>query len=74
MENTLIEIEHRICQGRTDKEIMEELDIKERMFYYYKQKIYQLSAEIQSKKNTAEVLAFEMQILKDRLSRMYRSI
>jgi ACT domain-containing protein len=74
MENTLMEIEHRICQGRTDKEIMEELGIKERTFYYYKEKIYQLSAHVQSKKNTAEVLAFEMQILKDRLSRMYRHL
>jgi hypothetical protein len=74
MEYTLMEIEHRICQGRTDKEIMDELDIRERTFYYYKEKIYQLSAEVQSKKNTAEVLAFEMQILKDRLSRMYRHL
>ena len=40
----------------------------------YKEKIYQLSAEVQSEKNTAEVLAFEMQILKDRLSRMYRHL
>ncbi|MBV9178109.1 MAG: hypothetical protein JO297_13840 [Nitrososphaeraceae archaeon] len=29
MENILMDIEHRICQGRTDKEIMEELGIKE---------------------------------------------
>jgi len=53
---------------------MDDLGIKERTFYYYKEKIYQLSAEIQSKKNTAEVLAFEMQILKDRLSRMHRHL
>ncbi|MBV9179230.1 MAG: hypothetical protein JO327_06255 [Nitrososphaeraceae archaeon] len=25
MENTLIDIEHRICEGRIDKEIMDEL-------------------------------------------------
>jgi FixJ family two-component response regulator len=74
MENVLMQIEHRICQGQTDKEIMEELGIRERTFYYNKEKIYQLSAEVQSKKNTAEVLAFEMQILKDRLSRMYRHL
>jgi hypothetical protein len=69
-----MEIERRICEGRTDKEIMDDLSIKERTFYYYKEKIYQQSAEVQSKKNTAEVLAFEMQILKDRLSRMYRHL
>ena len=69
-----MEIEHRICEGCTDKEIMDDLGIKERTFYYYKEKICQLSAEVQSKKNTSEVLAFEMQILKDRLSRMYRHL
>ena len=51
--------------------MMEELGIKERIFYYYKEKIYKQSAEIQAKK-TEQVLAFEMQILKDRLSRIYR--
>ena len=50
MENILIEIEHKICQGHTDKEIMKELGIKERIFYYYKEKLYQQSAEIQTKK------------------------
>ena len=69
-----MDIEHRICQGHTDKEIMEEFDIKERTFYYYKEKIYQQSAEIQAKKKTEEMLAFEMQILKDRLSRIYRHL
>ena len=68
-----MEIEHRICQGRTDKEIMDELGIKERIFYYYKEKLYQQSAEIQAKK-TEEIFAFEMQILKDRLSRIYRHL
>ena len=73
MENTLMEIEHKICQGHTDKEIMDELGIKERIFYYYKEKIYQQSAGIQAKKKE-QVLAFEMQILKDRLSRIYRHL
>ena len=68
-----MEIEHRICQGCIDKEIMEELSIKERTFYYYKEKLYKQSAEIQAKK-TEEILAFEMQILKDRLSRIYRHL
>lgn len=68
-----MEIEHRICQGHTDKEIMEEIGIKERTFYYYKEKLYQQSAEIQAEK-TKNVLAFEMQILKDRLTRLYRQL
>jgi hypothetical protein len=52
---------------------MEELSIKERTFYYYKEKLYQQSAEIQAKK-TEQILAFETQILKDRLTRMYRQL
>jgi hypothetical protein len=38
IEKELMDIEHRICHGYTDKEIMEELGIKERTFYYYKEK------------------------------------
>jgi DNA-binding CsgD family transcriptional regulator len=57
MENILMEIEHRICRGLTNKEIMDELGIKERTFYYYKERVHQRSAEIQAKK-TEEVLAF----------------
>ena len=68
-----MEIEHRICQGHTDKEIIEELGIKERTFYYYKEKLYQQSAEIQAKK-TEQILVFESQILKDRLTDMYRQL
>jgi len=71
IENELVEIEHKLCQGRTDKEIIEELNIKERTFYYYKNKLYQISASIQAKK-TEEIMAFEQQILKDRLTRLYR--
>jgi FixJ family two-component response regulator len=56
IEKDLIEIEHRICHGCTDKEIMEELEIKERTFYY-KEKIYQQSAKIQAEKTAELVLA-----------------
>ena len=73
MENILMEIEHRICQGHTDKEVIEEIGIKERTFYYYKEKLYQQSAEIQAKK-TEQILVFESQILKDRLTDMYRQL
>ena len=69
-----MEIEHRICQGHTDKEIIDEIGIKERTFYYYKEKLYKQSAEIQAKKKTEEILAFEMQILKGRLSYIYRHL
>jgi hypothetical protein len=74
MENILMEIEHRICHGCTDIQIMEDLGIKERTFYYYKEKLYQQSAKIQAKKKTEQVLVFEMQILKDRLTYIYRHL
>jgi DNA-binding CsgD family transcriptional regulator len=73
LEDELIEIQHRICQGNTDKEIIEGLNIKERTFYYYKHKLYQMSAAIQAKKRE-EVMAFETQILKDRFTRLYRHL
>jgi Putative ATPase subunit of terminase (gpP-like) len=73
IQNELIEIEHRICQGYTDKEIMEDLGLKERTFYYYKEKLYQKSAQIQANK-TEQILVFEAQILKDRLTHMYRQL
>jgi len=73
IQNELIEIEHRICQGHTDKEVIEDLGLKERTFYYYKEKLYQRSAEIQAKK-TEQILVFESQILKDRLTHMYRQL
>jgi hypothetical protein len=73
IENQLLEIEHRIYQGHTDKEIIEELNIKERTFYYYKNKIYQMSGSIQAKK-TEEMMAFELQILKDRLTLLFRHL
>jgi hypothetical protein len=41
------------------------------MFYYYKEKIYERSAKIQAEKTVEQVLAFEVQILKDRLTRLY---
>jgi nitrogenase molybdenum-iron protein alpha/beta subunit len=44
------------------------------MFYYYKQKIYEQSAKIQAQKTPEQVLAFEVQILKDRLTRLYRHL
>ena len=73
LQNELVEIESRICKGKTDSEIMDELHLKERTYYYYKSKLYEQSAELQRKK-TEETLAFETQLLKDRLTRLYRHV
>ena len=44
------------------------------MFYYYKEKIYKQSAKIQAEKIAEHTLALETQILKDRLTRLYRNL
>jgi hypothetical protein len=32
----LAEMEHQICEGKTDREIMDFLDMKRRSYYYFK--------------------------------------
>jgi hypothetical protein len=63
MVNILMEIEHRICQGYTDTQIMEELGIKEGHFTTTKRR-YSNNRLRSKQKRTEHVLAVEMQILK----------
>lgn len=65
-------IRNLIALGHSNAEIMNKLNIPRRTFYYYKKKVNEESAaEFQKKK--AEDLAFDMSILRDRLSRMYKT-
>jgi hypothetical protein len=66
----LQEIQKGISTGYDDGEIMKDLGIKPSLFYYYKSKINKASADIQPKKSE-HTLAFEQQILKDRLVRFF---
>ena len=70
----LAEMEHQICSGKTDHEIMEFLDLKERSFYYFKKKLYEQSLALQTANKTEEVLAFETRILKERLIKVYQHL
>ena len=70
----LAEMEHQICSGKRDHEIMEFLDLKERSFYYFKKKLYEQSLALQTAKKTDEVLAFETRILKERLIKVYQHL
>jgi hypothetical protein len=58
--------------GYTDKEIMQDLKLKLRTFYNYKAKVGRMFANIAEK--NYKVLEFEMQILKERYTRLFRSL
>jgi hypothetical protein len=70
----LTEMEHQICEGKSDIEIMKFLEIKDRSFYYFKKKLYQQSLALQTSKKTEEVLTFETRILKERLTKVYQHL
>src|SRR5690242_2562343 len=69
----LEELAKRIVEGYTDKEIMQDLNLKRRTFYYYKAKVCKMFGNIAEKK-TEQTLEFEAQILKDRYIRLYRNL
>lgn len=71
MENELLEMQRLISTGYNDGEIMRQLGLTRRLFYYYKDKIYKASAAIQARK-AENILAWEQQLLKERLTRLFR--
>jgi hypothetical protein len=70
----LTEMEHQICEGKTDREMMKFFEMKERSFYYFKKKLYEQSLVLQTSKKTEEVLTFETRVLKERLTRVYEHL
>jgi hypothetical protein len=68
VQHELNRIAKMIGQSKMDGEIIDELRIPERTFYYYKHKLYQRSADIQAKK-TEKSLFFAQSLLGDRLTR-----
>jgi hypothetical protein len=70
----LTEMEHQICEGKTDVEIMNFLNMQHRSFYYFKNKLYQQSLVLQTSKKTEEVLTFETRIMKERLTKIYNHL
>lgn len=73
MRAQLEEIVKQINAGYTDLEIMKNLNVKRQTFYDYKQKIFKIYGDLAAKKTEA-TLEFEADLLKDRLTRIFRSL
>ena len=69
----LEELAKKLAAGYTDKQIMQELNYKERTFYYHKAKVCAIFGNIAETK-TEETLEAEAHILKDRFLRLYRHL
>jgi hypothetical protein len=69
----LEDLAKKLAAGLTDKEIMQDLKLKRRTFYYYKAKVCRMFGNI-AEKNTGQALEFEAEILKDRFIRLYRKL
>ena len=69
----LEELAKKLAAGCTDKEIIQDLKIKRRTFYYHKAKVCRMYGNIAEKK-TEDVLEFEAHILKNRFLRLYRNL
>ncbi len=69
----LEELAKKLAAGYTDKQIMQDLNLKRRTFYYYKTKVCSMFGNIAEKK-TEQVLEFEAEILKDRYTRLFRNL
>jgi hypothetical protein len=69
----LEELVKKLAAGYTDKEIMQDLKLKRRTFYYHKAKVCSMYGNIAEKK-TEQVLEFEAHLLKNRFLRLYRNL
>ena len=69
----LEDLAKKLAAGLTDKEIMQDLKLKRRTFYYYKAKVCRMFGNI-AEKNTGQALEFEAEMLKDRYIRRYRNL
>lgn len=66
-------IAKKLSQGYTDTDCINELKIKRARFYVYKAKIFAIWGDIAQKKSS-ESVAFEADVLKDRLLRLQRML
>ncbi len=69
----LEELAKKLAAGYSDKEIMQDLKLKRRTFYYYKAKVCRMYGNVAQKK-TEQVLEFEAHLLKDRFLQLYRNL
>lgn len=66
-------IAKKLSTGFTDTDIMNQLNVKRATFYHYKKLIYQVWGDI-ARRKTEESIAFEADLMKDRLIRIYRGL
>ena len=69
----LEDLAEKIAAGLTDKEIMQDLQIKRRTFYNYKAKVSRTFGNVTEKK-MEEKLEFETEMLKERYLRLFRNL
>jgi hypothetical protein len=67
------ELARKLSEGNTDREIMQELNIPERTFYYRKAIVSRIYGNITERK-IEQVIEAETHILKDRFLRLYRQL
>lgn len=66
-------IAKKLSTGFTDSDIMNQLNISRGTFYAHKKRVYQVWGDI-ARRKTEECIAFEADLMKDRLIRIYRGL
>ena len=70
----LEELAKLLAEGyNSDKQLMQELNLKRRTFYYHKAKIVKLWGDIAARRSE-QSLEFQAQVLADRFLRLYRQL
>jgi len=69
----LQELASLLASDMTDKQIMTQLGLKRRTYFYRKSCVHKIWGNIAAKKTKA-VLEFEADVLKDRFLRLYRQL
>ena len=70
MDRELEQMYRLLAQGYTDRELIKELKMSERTYYWYKQKLYEHYANLHRQK-TEDIISYHQQLLHDRLSGIY---
>lgn len=72
-ELNLQELQKRLSNGQTDREIIAALNIPRTTFYSYKKRLYNQYGRIAEKK-TEQIIELEAELLKDRYLKLYRNL
>lgn len=72
-ELNLQELQRRLSNGQTDREIIAALNIARTTFYAYKKRLYAQYGRIAEKK-TEQIIELEAELLKERYLKLYRNL